>query len=52
MTNHHKNIWNRYLGYKTGNKLTDTSLENKLSHEELCDLIKVQNYIVEFQVSI
>ena len=27
VTNHHKSIWNRYLGYKTGNKLTDTSLK-------------------------
>ena len=28
------------MGYKSGNKLTDTPLENKLSHEELRDLIK------------
>ena len=27
VTNHRKSIWNRYLGYKTGNKLTDTPLE-------------------------
>ena len=40
VTNHHKSIWNRYLAYKTGNKLKDTPLEKKLSHEELRDLIK------------
>ena len=40
VTNHCKSIWNRYLGYKTGNKLTEIPMENKLSQEELRDLIK------------
>ena len=40
VTNHCKSICNRYLGYKTANKLTDIPIENKLSHEELHDLIK------------
>ena len=40
VTNHHKSIWNRYLGYKTGNKSTENSLEKKPSHQELRDLIK------------
>ena len=40
VTNHCKNIWNRYLGYKTTNKLTEIPIENKLSQEELRDLIK------------
>ena len=40
VTNHRKNIWNRYLGYKTTNKLTEIPIENKLSEEELHDLIK------------
>ena len=40
LTNHHKNIWNRYLGYKTTNKLREIPIENKLSQEELRDLIK------------
>ena len=40
VTNHCKSIWNKYLGYKTANKLTDIPMENKLSHKELCDLIK------------
>ena len=40
VTNHHKNFWIRYLGYQTTNKLTEIPIENKLSQEELCDLIK------------
>ena len=42
VTNHCKSIWNRYLRYKTANKLTDIPMENKLSHEELHDLISSQ----------
>ena len=40
VTNHQKNIWNRYLGYKTTNELREIPIENKLSQEELRDLIK------------
>ena len=40
VTNYCKRIWNSYLGYKTANKLTGIPIENKLSHEELRDLIK------------
>ena len=40
VTNHQTNIWNRYLRYKTGNKLNENSIDQKLSHNELCDLIK------------
>ena len=40
VTNHCKTIWNRYLGYKTVNNLTENPLDKKLSHNELRDLIK------------
>ena len=40
VTNHHKSIWNRYLGYKTANTLGNIAIENKLSQKELRDLIK------------
>ena len=40
VTNHRKNIWNRYLGYKSANKMIDIPFENKLSQQELRDLIK------------
>ena len=40
VTNHRTSIWNRYLGYKTGNKLNENCIDQKLSQNELCDLIK------------
>ena len=40
VTNHWTSIWNRYLGYKTANKINGNCIDQKLSHNELCDLIK------------
>ena len=40
VTNHRTNICNRFLGYKSGNKVHANGIDQKLSHNELCDLIK------------